>query len=268
MKPSHPIEQTLRIAACACLLAMSGYARAGIDILAQATIEANKNDPCFFMETVKKGKVTETTLVKTDNCTSESCYRDEINKVTGLVSGMDMTVAKEGNCVKIKGKTEADPNEEDSRLRVDGKGYRQDNEKSGYYQFGGDWPQDEYTQYIPKPDLAFPCPSVILKKGGPAVELTVNCNRNPRDENAMSVTPEFIAKKAKAYAEILKAKGFTIDARLLDGMPPNVLPIGFSAKNGKGYFVRVLSDKNMNFVTLKNPAAVSEEGKPSKNKGR
>ena len=265
MKIRHLANQALRAVACACLLAVACYAKAGAHILAQAIINANKDDSCFLMETVKKGDVTELTYVTSKGCkTGEvDCMLNELNTLKPTGDIIESSFTLEGNCNKIVLKIKKDSKEEDYHLHIDNKIYRQDYEKSGYFQALGDWPADEYTLLIPKPDLAFPWHSVLLRKrGSSSFELTVNCERDPSDETAASLTPDFIAKRTKAYIEILKAKGFTKDAKLFDGMPPfaktgfagSVLPVAYHAKNSKGYFVRVLTDKNMCFVSLKDPA--------------
>ena len=268
----YSTNRVLRVAACACLLAVAGYAKAGAEILAAGMMEAAKDDPCFFRETVKKGEVIEHTHVTNRGCKEgeEGCMLDGFNTVKpeGDLIGSSYT-SLEGGCSKLTFKIKASPTQENYRLYVNSKVYRRDDEKSGYYQAWGEWPQDEYTLHIPKPDLPYPWNSVELRKRGPSYELIVSCNKDPRDEKVGSLTHDFIAKKTKTYIEKVKAKGFTVGAKLLDGMPPveqvdyagSVLPVAYSAKNSKGYFVRVLVDKNMCFVTLKNPAAMDEEKK-------
>jgi len=145
---------------------------------------------------------------------------------------------------------------ENYRLYADDNVRRLDRENSGY-DYKGDWPEDEYTVLIPKPDLPFPCSTVLLHKKSSAFYLTVLCGNK---DDVQILNPAFVSKKTKAYIKKLKAKGFTIGAEQLEQINSDgSVSIAYTAKNSKGYFVRVLCIGSFCSVGLENPVAVSEK---------
>ena len=87
-------------------------------------------------------------------------------------------------------------------------------------QLGGNWPDNEFTKQLPKPD--FQLAGASLKED----EFTVGFT---------SVTVE----QVKAYAEKVKASGFTVDAEEEDQNAYGVTVYRYSASNASGYHVEI-----------------------------
>ena len=87
---------------------------------------------------------------------------------------------------------------------------------------GAEWPDNEYTKQVPKPDFK------LL-----AVSL---------DEEDESFTAAFMnatAEEVKAYAEKVKEAGFTVDPELQDETVMGMTIYSYTASNGNGYTVTV-----------------------------
>ncbi|MDR1539313.1 MAG: hypothetical protein LBU32_15210 [Clostridiales bacterium] len=96
------------------------------------------------------------------------------------------------------------------------------------------WPDNEYTQLIPKPDFAVT--SVL--------------------ENEGIFTASFAGTEAdalRAYVEQLKASGFTVDAQESDTEAEGIAAISYIAKNADGYEVTFASAQGQSSLTVIKP---------------
>ncbi|MBO4229656.1 MAG: hypothetical protein J5938_04835 [Clostridia bacterium] len=87
-------------------------------------------------------------------------------------------------------------------------------------QFGGDWPENEFTRLIPKPD------------GSPAFAAE-------KDDSFSIVISGVSADQVRSYIEEVKGSGFTEDAALEDRDVLGMTLISFRALNGNGYKVSI-----------------------------
>jgi hypothetical protein len=101
-------------------------------------------------------------------------------------------------------------------------------------QYGGDWPENEFTKLLPKPDFALTAAST---------------NANGFTVAFTNVT----AAQLKAYVEQVKAKGFTVDAETEDQEVMGIVIYSYTAKNADGYEVGVFSTQGTSGLTLKKP---------------
>ncbi|MDR2451975.1 MAG: hypothetical protein LBE85_09490 [Candidatus Accumulibacter sp.] len=106
-------------------------------------------------------------------------------------------------------------------MRFDEKGGKKD-----YYgQFGGEWPDDEHTRRLPKPDMPLAFAGVNEKDRSFTATFVPDEGNRQRDVTRM-----------KAYAEKLKARGFTIQPK--ESERPGAQGYSYRAKNSTGYLVR------------------------------
>jgi predicted small secreted protein/predicted lactoylglutathione lyase len=87
-------------------------------------------------------------------------------------------------------------------------------------QMGGDWPDNEFTKLLPKPDFAL---------------TAANTSDNEFSVAFTGVTVE----QVKAYAEQVKAKGFTVNPDLQDQEVMGIVVYTYNAKNADGYTVEI-----------------------------
>jgi hypothetical protein len=106
------------------------------------------------------------------------------------------------------------------RMTVNQNEFKQENERDGSYsQFGGNWPENEFTRQIPKPDIPF---DSIAITGGKARKLAIIFQKAP-------------IEKAKKYAETLRKYGYTIALETKENIDIGFL--SYEAKNTAGYQV-------------------------------
>jgi predicted small lipoprotein YifL len=91
-----------------------------------------------------------------------------------------------------------------------------ENENGNQGQMGGDWPDNEFTKLLPKPDFAL---------------TAANTSGNTFSVGFASVTVE----QVKAYVEQVKAKGFTVNPDLQDENMMGIVVYSYEAKNADGY---------------------------------
>ena len=87
-------------------------------------------------------------------------------------------------------------------------------------QFGGDWPENEFTRLIPKPDGS----------------LTYSAEKN---DSFSVVLSGVSADQVLSYIEAIKGSGFSEDAALEDRDALGMTLISFRASNGNGYGVSI-----------------------------
>jgi hypothetical protein len=100
--------------------------------------------------------------------------------------------------------------------------------------FGGDWPENEFTKLIPKPE--FSLSSAVATP------------------NLFSVTfVDAAIEQIKDYTEQVKNAGFTVDAETEDQEVMNMVIYSYTAKNADGYSVNVFSATGMAGLTIEKP---------------
>ncbi len=101
-------------------------------------------------------------------------------------------------------------------------------------QFGGDWPENEFTKLLPKPD----------------VELTAAATNE--DEFAV-LFKNVTVDQVRAYAEKVKAAGFTVDPEVQDQDFMGMVIYTYTAKNAAGYEVVITFAAGASGLTLIKP---------------
>lgn len=98
-------------------------------------------------------------------------------------------------------------------------------------QLGGNWPDNEFTKLVPKPDFQL---------AGAATQ------SNEFSAGFVSVS----ADQVKAYAEKVKASGFNIDPEEEDQSILGISIYSFSAKNAAGYTVVIRFAAGVSGITI------------------
>ncbi len=101
-------------------------------------------------------------------------------------------------------------------------------------QYGGNWPENEFTKLLPKPDME------LLAATTNEQEFTVGFLNASLDQ-------------VKAYVEKVKAKGFTEDAQINDQKFGDMVIYSYIAKNADGYTVTVNFAMGTSAVLLEKP---------------
>lgn len=101
-------------------------------------------------------------------------------------------------------------------------------------QFGGNWPENEFTKLLPRPDME------LLAASTNEHEFTVGFS------NAT-------IGQVKAYVEKVKAKGFTVDAATNDESVMGMTVYSYTARNADGYTVTVTYAMGTSAVLLEKP---------------
>ncbi len=101
-------------------------------------------------------------------------------------------------------------------------------------QYGGEWPENEFTKLLPKPDFTL-----------------VGASTNEEDFAVafQNVTVEQI----KAYVEKVKAEGFTVDAETSDQEVMGMVIYTYTAKNADGYTVTITFAMGTSGLTVEKP---------------
>ena len=98
-------------------------------------------------------------------------------------------------------------------------------------QVGGDWPDNEFTKLVPKPDFE------LYAASGDDTFFTVTFT---------NATIEGI----RAYAEKLKAAGFTVDPEVMDTEMMGMAVYNYIASNGKGVSVTLAFSNNASALSF------------------
>ncbi|MBP5154377.1 MAG: hypothetical protein ILP12_05165 [Lachnospiraceae bacterium] len=98
-------------------------------------------------------------------------------------------------------------------------------------QLGGDWPDNEFTRLVPKPDF---------KLAG------ATASGDGFSAAFQSVTAEQI----RAYAEKVKARGFTVDAEEVDQSVYGIVVYTYTAYNAGGYRVQISFASGSGGITI------------------
>ena len=104
-------------------------------------------------------------------------------------------------------------------------------EDGGEGQIGGDWPDNEFTKLIPKPDFEL---------------FAANTETDSVSVAFMSATIEQI----KDYAAKVKAAGFNINEEVEDQEIMGMVIYSFTAKNADGYTIEITSANGTSSITI------------------
>lgn len=105
-------------------------------------------------------------------------------------------------------------------------------DEDGEGQYGGEWPNNKYTQMVPKPNFGTVMATYIEND---------SCNVTLCD-----VTVD----QMKAYASKVKQQGFNIDVEVEDSTAFGVTIYSYSARNKKGYEVEVSFAVGLGNITI------------------
>lgn len=105
-------------------------------------------------------------------------------------------------------------------------------DEDGEGQYGGEWPNNKYTQMVPKPNFGTVMATYIEYD---------SCNVTLCD-----VTVD----QMKAYASKVKQQGFNIDVEVEDSTAFGVTIYSYSARNKKGYEVEVSFAVGLGNITI------------------
>ena len=101
----------------------------------------------------------------------------------------------------------------------------------GEGQFGGDWPDNEFTKLIPKPDFEL---------------LAANTETDSFSVGFTNVTVEQI----RDYAAKVKAAGFNINEEVQDQEMMGMVIYSFTAENADGYTIEITSANGTSSITI------------------
>ena len=106
--------------------------------------------------------------------------------------------------------------------------------EDGTLQMGGDWPDNEFTKLVPKPDFAI---SLAGGEGGSFGITFIDAS----------------IEQIKDYVEKVKAAGFTINAETEDMAAAGMVIYSYTAQNASGYTVTVFSASGMTGMSIEKP---------------
>lgn len=139
-------------------------------------------------------------------------------------NGYDLSFDADGG-MTIKG-----PDGEEMRQNPDGTWVYHD-ENGGTQQYGGDWPENEFTKQVPKPDF--------------------DVRGASTDDDGFSVVfAEASLDEIRAYASKLKAAGFRENEELTDQEIMGVVIYTFMADNEAGYTVKLTSANGVSGLSI------------------
>ena len=106
--------------------------------------------------------------------------------------------------------------------------------EGGEAQLGGNWPDNEYTKLVPKPDFTLMGASV--------------------DSDGFTVAfTDATLEQMRDYAEKVKAKGFTIDPESEEQEVMGMVIFTYAASNADGYRIEIVSAAGTSGITITAP---------------
>lgn len=142
------------------------------------------------------------------------------------LSGVDVTFNADGSTTFVYDDGTV------ARQNADGTWTYSNEDGTATTQLGGEWPDNEFTRLVPKPDFDELFGAVTEEK-----TFTI-------------LFTETDMGKTRAYIEAVKAKGFTKDAESVDETAFGVTVLSYSAKNAAGYKVTVSSAAGINSIMI------------------
>ncbi|MCL2590952.1 MAG: hypothetical protein FWD67_08785 [Betaproteobacteria bacterium] len=224
------IKQVLCMAACACLMAAAPARHAGAEECTGSvdlTVDGKAIQGEGAYEGPSRGCGCRGSLTGTANgevsdiALENGCKKTEVHRDNDEFRSRTTTTNSDGS---------VNPQGEDTRMVLNREQWRIDKKDGSYGQFGGDWPDDEYTRRIPRPDMSVMFASI---------------NKKDNSFTAMfkkGASPDSDIARMKTYVERLKERGFTIDARPYENSRYGIY--AYRAKDGTGYSVQANCGKS------------------------
>jgi len=101
-------------------------------------------------------------------------------------------------------------------------------------QFGGEWPENEYTKLLPKPEIALVASAT--------------------DDNQFGVVFQgATAEDIRAYAKKVESAGFSVDIVTEDQEILGMTTFTYKAQNNTGYTVEILFAMGLSSLTISKP---------------
>ncbi len=119
-----------------------------------------------------------------------------------------------------------------TKQNADGTWTYSDEDGTATTQLGGEWPDNEFTRLVPKPDFGKLFGAVTDEKSFIVMFSDPDMN------------------KMRAYIETIKAKGFTIDAETTDETAFGITVLSYKAKNSAGFEITVSSAAGINSISI------------------
>ena len=98
--------------------------------------------------------------------------------------------------------------------------------------FGGNWPANEFTRLVPKPDIS-------------VYEASADASGFSADFSVATI------EQIKAYAEKVKKRGFTLGAEEIDQSIGGCIFYSFSASNANGYSVEIFFSNSASSLMIR-----------------
>ncbi|HOP11682.1 MAG TPA: hypothetical protein PK629_09365 [Oscillospiraceae bacterium] len=115
---------------------------------------------------------------------------------------------------------------------ADGTWVYSDEDGTNITQFGGEWPDNEFTRLVPKPDFGELLGAVTSE-----------------DSFYVSFTSTDL-NQVRAYIEQVKETGFTVDATTTDESAFGIAVVSYTAYNAAGYKIEIASTMGVNGITI------------------
>ncbi len=151
---------------------------------------------------------TDTVWGKQDEATKQQIIAE------GKKDGVDISFGADGSMTVV------DPESGDTVIQNPDGTWTIKNDDGTIGQYGGEWPENEFTKLLPKPDFSL-----------------VGASSN--DDEFAVLFQNVTVEQIRDYAEKVKAKGFTAEAELTDQEAMGMVIYSYQAKNADGYSVSV-----------------------------
>ncbi len=115
---------------------------------------------------------------------------------------------------------------------ADGTWVYSDESGSTTTQFGGQWPDNEFTRLVPKPDFGELLGAITGEDSFYVSFIETNLDQ------------------VRSYIEKVKAKGFTVNAESVDEAAMGIAVVSYTAWNAAGYKITVASAMGVNGITI------------------
>ncbi len=168
------------------------------------------------------GGSTTTVWGKQDEATKQQIIAD------GAKNGYTVTFGADGSMTMVNNE-----NSESMTQNADGTWSYNDGQ-GGNYEFGDDWPENEYTKLLPKP----------------SIEISTVAT----DEFGMQVVfASATLEQLRTYTNTAKAAGFTIDPEVQDMEVMGIVIYTYRATNADGYLLEISSASGVSALTITKP---------------
>ncbi len=146
----------------------------------------------------------------------------------GKKDGVDVSFAADGSMTVV------DPVAGDTMIQSPDGTWSVKSEDGTVGQYGGNWPENEFTKLLPKPDFTLTA----------ATTNETECTVAFQDADIEQI---------RAYVEKVKAAGFTIDPTTEDQEVMGMIIYTYVAKNADGYTVSVSSAMGVSAIEIEKP---------------